>query len=58
MACNICGGKVEICDKCLGVLEHRFFCFEEVHFCDSTCWEDWLVEEEREKLMQAINLDE
>lgn len=57
MACNICGEQVEVCDHCLNKLEHRFFCYEEVHFCDSTCWEDWLVEEEGKKLMQAINLD-
>ena len=57
MACNLCGEKVDVCENCINELKHRFYCFEEIHFCSESCWREWLLEEEEKKLMQAINLD-
>jgi len=54
MACNVCGGKVEVCDNCLEELDKREFkCYGEAHFCSEDCWEKWLIEEEASTLEEA-----
>lgn len=54
MACNVCRGKVEMCDNCLDELDKRnFWCYGEAHFCSEGCWKTWLIEEEASMLEKA-----
>jgi|GEM_PF-4567617 len=47
MACNVCGGKIEVCDNCLvELVKSDFHCYKEAHFCGKDCWKEWLIEEE------------
>ena len=53
MICNVCTEKVDACEECFTKIEGDFYCFEEVHFCSVSCWEKWLIKEEKSKLEAA-----
>lgn len=56
MACNVCGGTVDLCDNagCMVDLEKSSFkCYESSHFCKRLCWEKWLVSEHEGELKEA-----
>lgn len=58
MACNMCGGTVDLCDNenCLNEIEGgKFYCHGGAHFCSVCCWKIWIVVEERENLEEAID---
>lgn len=56
MACNVCGGTIDLCDNatCLIDIEIlRFYCYESSHFCSTLCWQGWIADEERKNLKVA-----
>ena len=50
MNCNVCGRKMKsICTNCEEDLdEQEFYCYNDGeflngHFCQSRCWEEWII---------------